>query len=127
MHTFKTEKASFIFNPDLSGEMEIVVKGLTNVRISIPGEAMKEFMAHVREFEDENENENLWNDLRILRAISLVPDEEHVCENGPIMWGVCAGCEADKKRDTLSAKLRMGNSMSDKRHRWMMRDPLQEE
>lgn len=144
MHTFKVSipqeyDVSFIHNPDLSGEMEIVLynKQRSGLRLKMAGSAMRKFMEHIQELEDgedptteiemlRQENADLWNDLRIGQAAGRLRDADHSCEDS-LSWVPCPGCAVDKKRAALYRELRMGSKMSNERYQWMMQDPLKDE
>jgi len=170
MHTFKSNLgATFIFNPDLSGEMEILVKGLTDIRARLPAEAMAAFIEHLKTWEDDDfadteldilrkknafmaeslvdykqlmkdlvvakgdlrlvreENRDLWNDLRLRRAMDDIPMREHICKDDSMGWGVCDGCARDKERRALADRFVLRDKMSTERYKWLMRDPLKDD
>jgi hypothetical protein len=149
MHTFKVSvpheyDVAFIHNPDLSGDMAIVVtdKQKSGLRVRMAGSVLREFMEHVQEYENDEdepcadpttelemlrqENEDLWNALRIMTTANSIPTAAHNCEE--FGWPAkCIGCEMDEKRRALRAKIVMGDKMSGDRYLWMLRDPLKED
>lgn len=76
MHTFIHENVSFIHNPDLSGDMEIIVhkdeRGVEVSVIEIPGKAMQDFMAHIirQQLYDELDNMGFAEITKLLRGWS---------------------------------------------------------
>jgi hypothetical protein len=62
MHTFKVSvpqeyDVAFIHNPDLSGDMEIVVTDMqrSGLRVKMAGSVLREFMEHIQECENDED------------------------------------------------------------------------